>query len=96
MSDFYSEWLNTTERNEEFVDNAPRVASHKELEWIKTRQDAKAALMIAPERGFPTGGSMMMRAEIPVGLAYRASQPRRGSHLRRERHRLHGPRRQAL
>ncbi len=67
MSDFYSEWLSITERNEKFVEDAPRVARHKDLVWFRTSQDAKAALMIAPELGFPTGGSMMMRAEIPVG-----------------------------
>ena len=67
MSDFYGEWLGITERNEKFVEDAPRVARHKDLVWVRTRQDAKAALMIAPELGFPTGGSMMMRAEIPAG-----------------------------
>jgi quercetin dioxygenase-like cupin family protein len=43
------------------------VARGADLEWVATRQDARAALMIAPETGFPTGGSALLKAEIPVG-----------------------------
>lgn len=67
MTDFYEEWLRQSETDEKIVENAPRVARGRELQWVETRQDAKAALMIAPELGFPTGGSLLMRAEIPVG-----------------------------
>ena len=67
MKDFYKGWLEESERIEKTVDGAPRVASGKNLDWLTTRQDSKAALMIAPETGFPTGGSLLMKAEIPVG-----------------------------
>jgi quercetin dioxygenase-like cupin family protein len=67
MADFYSAWLANSERIEKAVGEAPRVARGKELDWIRTRQDHKAALMIAPETGFPTGGSLLMKAEIPIG-----------------------------
>jgi mannose-6-phosphate isomerase-like protein (cupin superfamily) len=67
MSDFYSQWLERSKKNEEIVNDAPRVMRSKDLKWVRTRQDHKAALMIAPELGFPTGGSCLMRAEIPVG-----------------------------
>jgi quercetin dioxygenase-like cupin family protein len=67
MADFYSAWLANSERIEKAVGEAPRVAGGKELNWIRTRQDHKAALMIAPETGFPTGGSLLMKAEIPIG-----------------------------
>ena len=67
MSDFYSEWLERSKNNEKIVNDAPRVIRSKDLKWVRTRQDHKAALMIAPELGFPTGGSCLMRAEIPVG-----------------------------
>src|SRR5262245_64841584 len=67
MSDFYNQWLERSKKNEEIVNNAPRVMRSKDLKWVRTRQDHKAALMIAPELGFPTGGSCLMRAEIPVG-----------------------------
>jgi len=67
MKDFYQTWLEESERIEKAVSEAPRVARDKELQWVRTRQDFKAALMIAPETGFPTGGSLLMKAEIPVG-----------------------------
>src|SRR5215471_14993375 len=67
MSDFYSDWLERSKNNEKVVNEAPRVMRSKDLKWVRTRQDYKAALMIAPELGFPTGGSCLMRAEIPVG-----------------------------
>src|SRR5579859_1677676 len=64
---FYARWLAESERVAAAVARAPRVAAGKELKWVRTRQDARAALMIAPETGFPTGGSLLMKAEIPVG-----------------------------
>src|SRR3989338_5588714 len=67
MQDFYSAWLENSENIEKTVKDAPRVAKGKSLAWMRTRQDSKAALMIAPETGFPTGGSLLMRAEIPAG-----------------------------
>ncbi len=67
MSDFYSTWLEQSQKIEKKVDESPRVARSADLKWVRTRQDYKAALMIAPETGFPTGGSLLMRAEIPVG-----------------------------
>lgn len=67
MSDFYKTWLEESERVEKTVQEAPRVARGKALNWVRTRQDSRAALMIAPETGFPTGGSLLMRAEIPGG-----------------------------
>jgi quercetin dioxygenase-like cupin family protein len=66
MPNFYDTWLDQSERIENLVDEAPRVAHGKNLEWVTTRQDARAALMIAPETGFTTGGSLLMKAEIPV------------------------------
>ncbi len=67
MQDFYNAWLAESERVEKAVQEAPRIARGKDLNWVRTLQDSKAALMIAPETGFPTGGSLLMRAEIPVG-----------------------------
>ena len=59
MSDFYSEWLERSKKNEKIVNDAPRIIRSKDLKWVRTRQDYKAALMIAPELGFPTGGSCL-------------------------------------
>src|SRR3989304_8108231 len=67
MSDFYSAWLERSEANEAKVADSPRVAQSKVLRWVRTPQDYKAALMIAPELGFPTGGSCLRGAEIPAG-----------------------------
>ena len=67
MTDFYDAWLAESERIELAVAEAPRVARGRDLAWVRTRQDARAALMIAPETGFTTGGSLLMKAEIPVG-----------------------------
>jgi len=67
MTDFYKDWLEESKCIEKTVNEAPRVARGKNLDWVRTRQDSKAALMIAPETGYPTGGSLLMRAEIPVG-----------------------------
>jgi len=67
MQDFYSAWLERSEGIEKTVGEAPRVAKGKNLNWVRTRQDSKAALMIAPELGFSTGGSLLMKAEIPAG-----------------------------
>ena len=67
MQDFYQKWLDQSEQNDKTVNEAARVARGNDLTWVRTRQDAKAALMIAPETGFPTGGSLLMRAEIPAG-----------------------------
>ena len=66
MQDFYSAWLEASGRVGKTVEEAPRVAKGKNLNWVRTRQDSKAALMIAPETGFPTGGSLLMKAEVPV------------------------------
>ncbi|MBI4527786.1 MAG: cupin domain-containing protein [Deltaproteobacteria bacterium] len=67
MEDFYGRWLVQSAEIEKTVSEAPRVARSKDLKWLRTRQDFTAALMIAPETGFPTGGSLLMRAEIPAG-----------------------------
>jgi mannose-6-phosphate isomerase-like protein (cupin superfamily) len=65
--DFYAQWLEASERVQREVAEGPRVARGADLAWVSTRQDARAALMIAPETGFPTGGSALLKAEIPVG-----------------------------
>lgn len=67
MQDFYTAWLEQSDKLEKTVTEGPRLARGKDLKWLRTRQDAKAALMIAPETGFPTGGSLLMKAEIAVG-----------------------------
>jgi mannose-6-phosphate isomerase-like protein (cupin superfamily) len=66
-TDFYETWLGQSKRIEVEIPEAPRVSRGKDLQWGPTRQDARAALMIAPETGFPTCGSLLLKAEVPVG-----------------------------
>ncbi len=67
MGTFYDAWLAESERIARAVAEGPRVARGRDLAWVRTRQDYRAALLIAPETGFPTGGSLLMKAEIPPG-----------------------------
>lgn len=67
MSNFYDEWLAVSERIQEEFKRSPMVAKDEEIPWVKTRQDAKVKLMLSNELGFPTMGSAVMKAEIPVG-----------------------------
>jgi quercetin dioxygenase-like cupin family protein len=47
---------------------AARVAIYpEEQKWVTTDQDARAALLVAPENGFRTSGTVTMVAEIPPG-----------------------------
>ena len=64
MSDFYSQWLERSKENQKIVDAAPRVARGKDLKWVRTPQDYKAALMIAPETGFPGRTRMSWRTRV--------------------------------
>ncbi len=67
MSNYYDEWLALWDKNVEERKRARKVIQFEELEWVKTRQDAKSALAVAPETGFKTNGGVTMLAEIPVG-----------------------------
>lgn len=67
MSNFYDKWLAMWETSQAEKKNARKIIRQEELEWVKTPQDAKAALLVSPETGFRTWGSTSMVAEIPVG-----------------------------
>ncbi len=67
MPNFYDEWLGLWDKNVEERRKARKVIHWEELEWVQTRQDAKAALAVAPETGFKTNGGLTMHGEIPVG-----------------------------
>lgn len=66
MGNFYDDWLLLWDRNIEERRKARKVIQFEELNWVRTRQDYKAALCVAPETGFKTNGGLTMRAEIPV------------------------------
>lgn len=67
MSNFYDKWLGFWEESQVEKKRARRVIHEEELQWVKTKQDAKVALIASPETGFRTWGSSTMVAEIPVG-----------------------------
>jgi len=64
---FYDEWLAAWEETEAAKRASRKVIHAEELDWVETPQDHLAALLIAPETGFRTMGSLTMIAEIPVG-----------------------------
>jgi mannose-6-phosphate isomerase-like protein (cupin superfamily) len=64
---FYERWLQLRGQAEAEKRQARKAISPDELEWVTTRQDARAALLISPENGFRTWGTTLMVAEIPVG-----------------------------
>ena len=67
MATFYDEWLGFWSQATEKRRRARKVIHEEELTWVKTPQDARIALLVAPETGFATWGTASMVAEIPVG-----------------------------
>ena len=64
---FYDHWLELTARSQDEKKQARKVINPDDLQWVQTRQDARAALLVAPESGFRTWGTTTMVAEIPEG-----------------------------
>lgn len=77
MRDFYGAWLRTSARLEAMVGSGPVVARGRDLEWVETPQDERAAMVVGEANGFPTQGTALVKAEIPVGW-------RTGRHLHGE------------
>lgn len=67
MSDFYRAWLDESAKLEERMRTPPVVARGRDLGWIETPQDARAAMLIGEATGFPTQGTALVKAEIPAG-----------------------------
>ncbi len=66
MSNFYNEWLNYWEDEQEERAKARKCINEEELDWIRTRQDFRAALLCSRQNGFKTDGEVML-GEIPGG-----------------------------
>ena len=67
MNDFWDEWLSFWNKAQERRNRAKKVINEEELNWIRTKQDRRVALLAAPETGFFTMGGVTMLVEIPVG-----------------------------
>lgn len=66
-TDFYSDWLEHSERNELAVSNAPVVARGRDLAWIETPNEHRIAMLIGRQVGFPTQGTNLCKVIIPAG-----------------------------
>jgi len=66
MANFYDEWLAVSDRIQEQFRQSPLIAHDCNIEWVRTRQDARVKLMVSNELGFPTMGTCALKAEIPV------------------------------
>jgi quercetin dioxygenase-like cupin family protein len=67
VSDFYRAWLDESAKLEKRMRTPPVVARGRELDWIETAQDARAAMLIGEATGFPTQGTALVKADIPAG-----------------------------
>jgi mannose-6-phosphate isomerase-like protein (cupin superfamily) len=66
-ADFYSEWLEQSQRNEVEVNASPVVARGRDLHWIETVNDYAVGMLIGPQVGFPTQGTNLCKVRIPAG-----------------------------
>ncbi len=66
MDDFYAGWLKYWDDEQEERHKARKYINEEDLEWVRTKQDWRAALLGARENGFVTCGATML-AEIPRG-----------------------------
>ncbi len=66
MSNFYDKWLNYWNEEQEERAKARKSIHEEELEWVRTKQDYRAAPLCTRENGFITAGAMML-GEIPEG-----------------------------
>ena len=66
MPNFYDEWLAVSDRIQEQFRQSPMIAHDRNIDWVRTRQDARVKLMISNELSFPTMGTCVLKAEIPV------------------------------
>jgi quercetin dioxygenase-like cupin family protein len=64
---FYDDWLQMGAEVRQAYRRSPVIARDHEIPWESTRQDARVKLMISADRGFPTMGGVVLKAEIPVG-----------------------------
>jgi quercetin dioxygenase-like cupin family protein len=67
MPNFYDAWLDMWNKSEREKAQARKYIHEEELEWVETKQDERSALVVAPETGFRTWGTVTMVSEISPG-----------------------------
>lgn len=66
MTNFYDGWLRLAEEWKEESAGARKFIHEEQLEWVRTKQDYRAALLCSRENGFLTTGDIIL-GEIPAG-----------------------------
>jgi len=66
MGNFYDEWLRFWDDEKEERAKARTYIHEEDLQWVRTKQDYKAALLCSRQNGFVTSGDIMMGL-IPKG-----------------------------
>jgi uncharacterized cupin superfamily protein len=66
-TNFYDDWLASSERNERSVSGSPVVARGRELTWIETPNEHRIAMLIGEQAGFPTQGTNLCKVIVPTG-----------------------------
>lgn len=66
MGNFYDEWLGYWDAEQEERAKARKFIHEEELEWVRTKQDYRAALLCSRQNGFITAGAVKL-GEIPAG-----------------------------
>ncbi len=66
MATFYDDWLHYWEEEKEERARSRKFIHEEDLEWVRTQQDYRAALLCSRENGFATVGAVML-GEIPKG-----------------------------
>ncbi len=64
MANFYDRWLSASDDWKEASARARKAIQEEELEWVRTKQDYRAALLCSRDNGFLTSGDAML-GEIP-------------------------------
>lgn len=66
-TDFHSDWIRHSERNELAVSSSPVVARGRDVSWIETPNEHRIAMLIGRQVGFPTQGTNLCKVVIPTG-----------------------------
>ena len=66
MDNYYEEWLRFWDEEQEERAKARTYIHEEALEWVRTKQDYRAALLCSRQNGFATTGDVVL-AEIPKG-----------------------------
>jgi quercetin dioxygenase-like cupin family protein len=64
---FHDRWVSRSRENQQRVQASPILARGEELRWLATPHDARVAVVLGEDNGFPTQGTCLLQAEMPPG-----------------------------